>query len=192
MKIFVAGATGAIGRVLVPRLVAQGHDVIGMTHNASKQDLVRSLGAHPVVADALDSDAVARAVTAAEPEVIVHQLTALSGSMGLRDARHPERSSAAIMTSRLRTEATDARAGSVMRQVVANDGAAGGHGTMAGARLFAPIHGESDLQKAFLKMVEKLRDVLGHEALPGTPLLKPQNPRNAKTLSGRPRTPPGR
>lgn len=107
MRVFVAGATGAIGRVLVPRLVAQGHDVIGMTHNASKQDLVRSLGAHPVVADALDSDAVARAVTAAEPEVIVHQLTALSGSMGLRDARHPERSSAAIMTSRLRTEATD-------------------------------------------------------------------------------------
>jgi nanoRNase/pAp phosphatase (c-di-AMP/oligoRNAs hydrolase) len=92
----------------------------------------------------------------------------------------------------LRTEATDARAGSVMRQVVANDGAAGGHGTMAGARLFAPIHGESDLQKAFLTMVEKLRDVLGHEAVPGAPLLKPQNPRNAKTLSGRPRTPPGR
>ena len=52
-----------------------------MTRSASKQDLVRSLGARPVVADALDPDAVARAVASAEPEVIVHQLTALSGPM---------------------------------------------------------------------------------------------------------------
>jgi nanoRNase/pAp phosphatase (c-di-AMP/oligoRNAs hydrolase) len=92
----------------------------------------------------------------------------------------------------LRTEATDARAGSVMRQVVAADGAAGGHGTMAGARLFAPVMGDQELQKTFLKMVARLRDVLGHEAVPGTPLLKAQGPRNAKTLSGRPRVPPGR
>jgi nucleoside-diphosphate-sugar epimerase len=107
MKVFVAGATGAIGRHLVPQLVAQGHEVVGMTRSASKQDLVRSLGARPVVADALDADAVARAVAAAEPEVIVHELTALSGPVSLRDARHPERSAAATMTNRLRTEATD-------------------------------------------------------------------------------------
>jgi 2-alkyl-3-oxoalkanoate reductase len=107
MKVFVAGATGALGRQLVPQLVAQGHDVVGMTRSASKQDLVRSLGARPVVADALDPDAVAQAVASAEPEVIVHQLTALSGEMSARDMRHPERSSAAIMTNRLRTEATD-------------------------------------------------------------------------------------
>jgi nucleoside-diphosphate-sugar epimerase len=107
MKIFVAGATGVLGRELVPQLVARGHEVVGMTRSASKQDLVRSLGAQPVVADALDSDAVAQAVASAEPEVIVHQLTALSGKMSIRDARHPDRSSMAKMTNRLRTEGTD-------------------------------------------------------------------------------------
>ena len=104
MKVFVAGATGALGRPLVPLLVARGHDVVGMTRSASKQDLVRSLGARPVVADALDPDAVAQAVAGAEPEVIVHELTALS-PMSVRNARHVER--ALTMTNRLRTEATD-------------------------------------------------------------------------------------
>jgi len=107
MKVFLAGATGVLGRALVPKLVARGHEVVGMTRSASKQDLVRSLAARPVVADALDSDAVAQAVASAEPEVIVHQLTALSGRMRARDMRHPERFSGAIMTNRLRTEATD-------------------------------------------------------------------------------------
>ena len=102
MKIFVAGATGAIGRILVPRLVAGGHEVVGLTRTPAKQDLVRSLGARPALADALDPDAVARAVAEAEPEVIVHQLTALSGSL---DLRHPERTFAE--TNRLRTEGTD-------------------------------------------------------------------------------------
>jgi nucleoside-diphosphate-sugar epimerase len=78
-----------------------------MTRSASKQDLVRNLGAQPVVADALDADAVAQAVASAEPEVIVHQLTALTGRLSARDMRHPERSSMATMTNRLRTEATD-------------------------------------------------------------------------------------
>src|SRR5436190_17180060 len=107
MKVFVAGATGVLGRSLVPQLVARGHEVTGMTRSASKQDLVRSLGASPVVADALDPDAVAQAVASAEPEVIVHELTALSGPMSMRDARRPDRSVAATMTNRLRTEATD-------------------------------------------------------------------------------------
>jgi nucleoside-diphosphate-sugar epimerase len=107
MKVFVAGATGALGRALVPQLVARGHDVVGMTRSGSKQDLVRSLGARPVVADALDPDAIAQAVAAAEPEVIVHELTALSGKMSARDMRHPERSPMATMTNRLRTEGTD-------------------------------------------------------------------------------------
>jgi 2-alkyl-3-oxoalkanoate reductase len=102
VKIFVAGATGALGRHLVPQLVANGHDVVGMTRSEAKQDLVRSLGARPVVADALDPDAVAGAVAEAEPEVIVHQLTALSDSI---DLRHFERDFA--LTNRLRTEGTD-------------------------------------------------------------------------------------
>ena len=86
----------------MPQLVARGHDVTGMTHSESKRDLVRSLGARPAVADALDPDAVAQAVAEAEPEVIVHQLTALSGPF---DLRHFDRTFA--LTNRLRTEGTD-------------------------------------------------------------------------------------
>ncbi len=107
MKVFVAGATGVLGRALVPQLVARGHEVVAMTRSASKRDLVLSLGARPVVADALDPDAVAQAVASAAPEVIVHELTALSGKLSASDMRHPDRSSAATMTNRLRTEATD-------------------------------------------------------------------------------------
>ena len=102
MKVFVAGATGVLGRQLVPQLVTKGHEVVGMTRSALKQDLVRSLGARPVVADALDPDAVAQAVASAEPEVIVHQLTALSGEF---DMRHIDRFFET--TNRLRTEGTD-------------------------------------------------------------------------------------
>ncbi len=102
MKVFVAGATGALGRELVPQLVTRGHDVVGLTRTPSKQDMIRGLGARPAVADALDPDAVARAVAEAEPEVIVHQLTALSGSI---DLRHIERDFAE--TNRLRNESTD-------------------------------------------------------------------------------------
>jgi nucleoside-diphosphate-sugar epimerase len=107
VKVFVAGATGALGRQLVPQLVARGHEVVGMTRTALKKDGLRALGARPVVADALDPDAVAEAVASAEPEVIVHQLTALSGRMSAREVRHPDRSLAAITTNRLRTEGTD-------------------------------------------------------------------------------------
>jgi len=143
MKIFVAGATGALGRQLVPQLVARGHEVVGMTSSASKQDLVRSLGARPVVADALDPDAVAQAVASAEPEVIVHQLTALSGKMSARDMRHPERFSGAIMTNRLRTEATDhlLAAG---RAVGARRFVAQSFGAFRYARTGGPVQTEAD------------------------------------------------
>ena len=107
MKVFVAGASGALGVQLVPELVAAGHQVVAMTRTASKQDGLRALGARPVVADALDPDAVARVVGEAEPEVIVHQLTALSEPTSAGDMRHPERSFAVTMTNRLRTESTD-------------------------------------------------------------------------------------
>src|SRR6266540_6123342 len=69
MKVFVAGASGALGVQLVPKLVAAGHEVVGMTKTASKQDGLRALGARPVVADAVDPDAVAGVVGEAEPEV---------------------------------------------------------------------------------------------------------------------------
>jgi nucleoside-diphosphate-sugar epimerase len=102
MKVFVAGATGALGQHLVPQLVAKGHEVVGMTSRPEKQDIVRGLGARPVVADALDPDAVAQAVAQAEPEAIVHQLTALSGAIDLRDYE-----GTFALTNRLRTEGTD-------------------------------------------------------------------------------------
>lgn len=102
MKVFVAGATGAVGRQLVPRLVAAGHEVVGMTRTAAKQEQIRALGAVPAVADALEPEGVGRAIAAAEPEVIVHELTALGGSL---DMRHFDRDFA--LTNRLRTEGTD-------------------------------------------------------------------------------------
>ncbi len=101
MRVFVAGATGAIGKQLVPRLVAAGHEVHGMTRWTSKRAMLEQLGATPVVADALDPDQVVAAVAQAQPEVIVHQLTAI----GTLDTRHLERDFAA--TNRLRTEGTD-------------------------------------------------------------------------------------
>ena len=92
MKVFVAGATGALGKPLVTQLVRRGHEVTGMTRSESKQDSLRELGARPAVADALDPDAVARAVAEADPDVIVHQLTAISGDEpaphGARLRRH--------------------------------------------------------------------------------------------------------
>jgi nucleoside-diphosphate-sugar epimerase len=104
MRVFVAGATGAIGKQLVPRLVAAGHEVHGMTRSESKQAMLHELGAVPVVADALDPDQVAEAVGRARPDVIVHQLTAL-GSIDSLNPRHLER--AVAPTNRLRTEGTD-------------------------------------------------------------------------------------
>jgi nucleoside-diphosphate-sugar epimerase len=101
MRVFVAGATGAIGKQLVPRLVAAGHEVHGMTRSASNEAVLEELGAVPVVADALDPHRVAEAVGAAGPDVIVHQLTAI----GAVDTRHMERDFA--LTNRLRTEGTD-------------------------------------------------------------------------------------
>ena len=142
MRIFVAGATGALGIHLVPRLVAAGHEVTGMTRTPSKRDALRAQGARPVVADALDPDAVARAVAEAEPEVIVHQLTALSGDF---DMRKLERWMAP--TNRLRTEGTDnlLAAGRAVgtRRVVAQ--------SFAGwpfARIGGPIKTEADLLDA--------------------------------------------
>jgi nucleoside-diphosphate-sugar epimerase len=101
MRVFVAGATGAIGRQLVPRLVAAGHEVHGITRYESKQSMLEELGAVPMVADALDPDQVAEAVARARPDVIVHQLTAI----GAVDMRHFDRDFA--LTNRLRTEGTD-------------------------------------------------------------------------------------
>jgi len=102
MKVLVAGASGVLGRQLVPLLVARGDEVTGMTRSPSKREALAELGAQAIVADALDADAVGRAVARARPEVIVHELTALSVSL---DMRRFDRDFA--QTNRLRTEATD-------------------------------------------------------------------------------------
>lgn len=101
MRVFVAGATGAIGKQLVPRLVAAGHEVYGMTRGESKRALLQEMGAAAVVADGLDPDQVADAVARSKPDVIVHELT----SIGLLDMRRFDR--AVAPTNRLRTEGTD-------------------------------------------------------------------------------------
>jgi nucleoside-diphosphate-sugar epimerase len=118
MRVFVAGATGALGRYLVPGLVAAGHEVTATTRTQAKLAQLREAGAEPVVLDGLDREAVVAAVLAAGPEVIVHQMTALAG---MRSLRKPDQTFAA--TNELRTRGTDnllaaaARAGT--RRVVA-------------------------------------------------------------------------
>ena len=103
MRVFVAGATGALGKRLVPQLVANGHDVVGMTRSPERAEWLRSVGADARVADALDRTAVLDAVQTARPDVVVHQLTSLSSPGSLR--RFDEQFAA---TNRLRTEGTDA------------------------------------------------------------------------------------
>lgn len=101
MKILIAGATGVIGRQLVPRLVAKSYEVIAMTRSPEKQEMIREQGAIPGIAEALDAEQVGRLVAETQPEVIVHELTALKSL----DIRHFDRAFA--LTNRLRTEATD-------------------------------------------------------------------------------------
>src|SRR2546423_15131658 len=79
MKIFLAGATGAIGRSLIPQLKEHGHSVVGTTRSQANAGLIWDLGARPVVLDALDRDAVGAAVAEAEPDATVHELTSLTG-----------------------------------------------------------------------------------------------------------------
>jgi len=102
MKVFIAGGSGALGTPLITQLRAAGHEVVAMTRSPGKTSALERLGAEVAVADAFDRDAVTRAVTLAEPEVLIHQLTALSG---VTNYKHFDREFA--LTNRLRTEGTD-------------------------------------------------------------------------------------
>jgi nucleoside-diphosphate-sugar epimerase len=102
MKILVAGATGGLGRSLVPKLVAAGHEVTGMIRSESGAAAVRAQGAGVVIADGLDAEAVKRAVSTSEPEVVVHQMTALRGGIDFKKF-----DDSFAVTNRLRTEGTD-------------------------------------------------------------------------------------
>ena len=99
MRVFVAGATGAIGTRLVPKLVDRGHEVIGTSRSIDRAQRLHALGAEPIALDLLDARAVREAVLGAKPDAIVHQATALTG---LTDFKHFDRSFA--QTNRLRTE----------------------------------------------------------------------------------------
>jgi nucleoside-diphosphate-sugar epimerase len=138
MRVFVAGATGAIGKQLVPRLVAAGHEVAGMTRKESNRSLLEELGATPVVADALDRDQVAAAVGRFRPDVIVHQLTAI----GKVDMRHFDRSFA--LTNRLRTLGTDHLLSAGQAVGVRRFVAQGVAGYGAYARTGGPVKTEED------------------------------------------------
>ncbi|HEY1670895.1 MAG TPA: NAD(P)-dependent oxidoreductase, partial [Trebonia sp.] len=102
MRVFVTGATGALGQHLVPGLVAAGHEVTATTRTPGKTGQLRAAGATPAVVDGLDRAAVLRAVRAAAPEVIVHQMTALAD---MRNLRNTDRVFA--VTNELRTTGTD-------------------------------------------------------------------------------------
>ena len=134
MRVFVTGATGALGRHLVPGLVAAGHEVTATTRTPGKIAQLREAGAEPVVVDGLDRGAVIAAVRAAAPEVIVHEMTALAD---MRSFRNPDKLFA--VTNELRTRGTDnllaaaARAGT--RRVIAQGYAGPGPDKPAGARL---------------------------------------------------------
>ena len=101
MRVFLAGATGVIGRRLVPLLLAAGHEVTGMTRSAERAGALRALGAEAAVADALDADAVRAALASARPDAVIHQLTALPRRI---DPRKIERDFA--LNDRLRSEGT--------------------------------------------------------------------------------------
>ena len=106
MRVFVAGGSGAVGRRLVPQLVARGHQVTATATSPGKRSLLEQLGADGVVMDGLDAAAVGEAVAAARPDAIVHQMTALSAvHAGKPDLKHPDRFFAP--TVRLRSEGTD-------------------------------------------------------------------------------------
>src|SRR5258706_11183373 len=102
MRVLVAGATGVVGRQLVPQLIAAGHQVTATTRSADKAAGLRAAGADAAVVDGLDAAAVGEAVARAEPEVVIHQMTALAGDF---DLRHIERTFA--MTNKLRTAGID-------------------------------------------------------------------------------------
>ena len=103
MKVFVAGASGAIGTRLVPQLIERGHDVVGTSTSPAGGERLRALGAEPIVLDLLDARAVRRAVVESEPDAIVHQATALANA---RFSRKLDNTLA--VTNRLRTEGLDA------------------------------------------------------------------------------------
>ena len=157
MRVFVAGATGALGRRLLPLLIQSGHEVTAMTRSESKVEGLRSAGATPVVCDVFEADAVRDAVVAASPEVLVHELTDLPPNI---DPRKADEQTAG--NDRIRTEGTS--------NLVAAALAAGTRRMVAQSIAFAyapvggPVKGENDplfddAPWPFSRSVEALHDL---------------------------------
>jgi nucleoside-diphosphate-sugar epimerase len=138
MRVFVAGASGALGSRLVPQLIDAGHEVIGTYHSPTSAELLRTLGARPLMLDLLDERAVRKAVLKSEPEAIVHQATALAN---LKFSRNMDKVFA--KTNQLRTKGTDAllaagREAGVRRFVAQS------HANLRYARNGGPVKTEDD------------------------------------------------
>jgi nucleoside-diphosphate-sugar epimerase len=138
MRVFVAGASGAIGTRLVPQLIERGHEVTGTFRSPGNDARLRTLGAEPVALDLLDANAVRMAVLAAEPDAIVHQATALTNA---RFTRNLDRTFAE--TNRLRSEGTDNLL-AVAREAGTSRFVAQSFASMRNAREGGPIKTEED------------------------------------------------
>jgi nucleoside-diphosphate-sugar epimerase len=160
MRVFVAGGTGVIGRRLVPKLVARGHQVTATTTIAGKLGSLKELGAEGVVMDGLDAAAVGEAVAAARPDAIVNQMTALSVShAGRPNPRRPDRFFAT--TNRLRSEGIDhllAAAEAIGVSHVVTQG----HASMNGVRTGGWVKTEEDPLEVLegTKAISHLEDVV--------------------------------
>jgi nucleoside-diphosphate-sugar epimerase len=160
MRIFVAGGTGAIGRRLVPQLVARGHDVTATTTNPARLGTLEKLGAVGVVMDGLDAMSVGEAVAGAQPDVIINQMTGLSSPhAGTMNPRRPDRFFAA--TNRLRTDGIDnllaAAEATGVSHIIAQS-----HASMNGIREGGHIKSEEDPLEVIegTKAVTYLEDVV--------------------------------
>jgi nucleoside-diphosphate-sugar epimerase len=138
MKVFVAGASGAIGTRLVPQLICRGHEVIGTSTSPESGERVRVLGAKAIVLDLLDARAVREAVLEARPDAIVHQATALAN---VRFSKDLDRTFA--HTNRLRRDGTDALLAAA-READVSRFVAQSFASMRYARLGGPVKGEDD------------------------------------------------
>src|SRR6476660_6477091 len=165
MKIFLAGAGGAIGRRLTPLLRSAGHAVFGTTRAADKAGVVRALGAEPVVVDVFDAQALARAVQAAAPDVVLHQLTDLAFAPGT-----PQYEEGLARNARLRIEGTRnladaAKAAGVRRMITQSIAFVYAPG--AGARK-RTVDGVVALEQATLELPEGIVLRYGYFYGPGT------------------------
>jgi nucleoside-diphosphate-sugar epimerase len=167
MRVFVAGASGAIGRPLVPRLLAAGHEVTGMTRRPERAEEMQAAGAEAVVCDVFEADALNEAVARARPEAVVHLLTALP-------PRFNPKKNYLAPTNRVRIEGT--------RNLVAAARAAGARRMVAESVAFmyapegdwvkdeeAPLFERAfgNFGEAFAAVAELERQVLGAEVIEG-------------------------